>query len=84
MIYNIRYNVFIRRIYVTLCDLVKTLETDEFLYLHFNSIDNKNLSELIEEYYNKSILKVKRDIDGIHVYFEVKDDNCNWFKQWTV
>lgn len=54
---------------MTLCELVKTLRTDEFLYLHFNSIDNKNLSELIEEYYNKSILKIKRDIDGIHVFW---------------
>lgn len=62
---------------MTLCELVKTLETDEFLYLHFNSTDNKNLSELIEEYYNRRILKVKRDINGIHVYFGVKNDNCN-------
>lgn len=58
-------------------EFLRVLSPNEFLYLHFNSIDNKNLSELIDEYYNKRILKIKRDIDGIHVYFEVKDDNCD-------
>lgn len=52
-----------------LMELMSILRPDEFLYLHFNSIDNKNLSELIEEYYNKSIFKIERDIDGIHVFW---------------
>lgn len=50
-------------------ELMNILSPNEFLYLHFNSTDNKNLSELIEEYYNKRILKIKRDIDGIHVFW---------------
>lgn len=54
-------------------ELMSILSPNEFLYLHFNSTDNKNLSELIEEYYNKRILKIKRDIDGIHVF---------WSKRW--
>lgn len=50
-------------------ELMNILSPNEFLYLHFNSTDNKNLSELIEEYYNRRILKIKRDIDGIHVFW---------------
>lgn len=55
---------------MTLEELCKIVDEDEYLYLHTDT-SSGNVFEIVNKYYTMVISRIKRDIDGIHVWFNV-------------